>query len=234
MNAPVDVAALLRPDRIAALRAAIDPARHWRRRGTVASGDAACVCAVDDRGTSVALQQSNGTGLGSLLVEPATGIGLHNPGAGFALAPGSAGEYGPRRRPPHTLVPVVATRPDGALRAVLGCAGGIQPQVDLQILVRLLRGAAARDALAGAPLAARRRARTVRGAAGQHPDPARPAGRRPGRVGAPPARLRAPGADGGAGRGVRRGAAHRGGPGRRAARRRPLSLRPSPRPLNRG
>ncbi|WP_344282358.1 gamma-glutamyltransferase [Actinomadura napierensis] len=148
-RAEADAAALLRPDRIDALRAAIDPARHWRRRGTVQSGDAACVCAVDDRGMSIALQQSNGTGLGSLLFEPGTGINLHNCGAGFTLAPGSAAEYGPRRRPPHTLVPVVATRPDGTFRAVLGCAGGgIQPQVDLQILVRLLRGAPAEDALA--------------------------------------------------------------------------------------
>ncbi|QKG22241.1 gamma-glutamyltransferase [Actinomadura verrucosospora] len=145
---PVD-AEPLRPERLAALRAAIDPARHRRRRATVPPGDTACVCVVDDRGMAIALQQSNGTGLGSLLVEPGTGINLHNRGAGFTLAPGSAAEYGPRRRPPHTLVPVLATRPDGTFRAVLGCAGGgIQPQVALQILVRLLGGAAPRDALA--------------------------------------------------------------------------------------
>ncbi|WP_433245629.1 gamma-glutamyltransferase [Actinomadura nitritigenes] len=144
-----DADSLLCPDRIAALRAAIDPARHWRRRGTFPSGDAACVCVVDDRGMSIALQQSNGTGLGSLLFEPGTGINLHNRGAGFTLAPGSPAEYGPRRRPPHTLVPVVATRSDGTFRAVLGCTGGgLQPQVGLQILVRLLRGAPPEEALA--------------------------------------------------------------------------------------
>ncbi|MFB4296145.1 gamma-glutamyltransferase [Actinomadura sp. NTSP31] len=146
---PADPGTPLRPGRIEALRAAIDPARHERRRGTIASGDATCVCAVDDRGTAVSLQQSNGNGLGSLLFEPATGINLQNRGTGFTLAPGAPAEYGPRRRPPHTLVPVLATGPDGTFRAVAGCTGGgLQPQIVLQVLVRLLTGAAPEDALA--------------------------------------------------------------------------------------
>lgn len=148
-----DGEALLHEDRIRSLRAAIDPAHHTRRRGVVASGDTTCVCAVDEQGMGVSLLQSNAAGLGALLFEPGTGINLHNRGIGFALAPGHPAEYGPRRRPPHTLVPVLVTRPyDGTLRAVLGCTGGdIQPQITLQILVRTLLHATDPEAALAAP-----------------------------------------------------------------------------------
>ncbi|QXJ26796.1 gamma-glutamyltransferase [Actinomadura graeca] len=144
--------ALVHPDRIRSLRSAIDPVRHWRRRGTIVSADTTVVCAVDERGTGVSLLQSNANGLGSLLFEPRTGINLHSRGISFGLAPGSPAEYGPRRRPPHTLVPVLVTRPDGALRAVLGTTGGdIQPQILMQLLVRVLRHGASPDAALAAP-----------------------------------------------------------------------------------
>ncbi|WP_030165554.1 gamma-glutamyltransferase [Spirillospora albida] len=144
--------ALLRPERIAALRASIDPVRHGPRRGAVAAGDTTCVCAVDERGMGVSLLQSNASGLGALLFEPGTGINLNNRAAAFGLAPGRPAEYGPRRRPPHTLVPVLATRPDGTLRAVLGATGGdIQPQITLQLAVRMLRHGQPPDAALTAP-----------------------------------------------------------------------------------
>ncbi|TDD90805.1 gamma-glutamyltransferase [Actinomadura rubrisoli] len=144
--------ALVDPERIVSLRAAIDPTRHWRRRGSIVPADTTCVCAVDERGMGVSLLQSNANGFGSLLFEPNTGINLHNRGIGFGLAPGQPNEYGPRRRPPHTLVPVLATRPDGTLRAVLGSTGGdLQPQVTLQLLVRMLRHATPADDALAAP-----------------------------------------------------------------------------------
>ena len=87
----------------------------------------------------VSLIQSNASGFGSLIFEPSTGINLHNRGIGFSLIPGHPAEYGPRRRPPHTLVPALVTRPDGSLRSVVGTMGGdAQPQVLLQVLTRLL------------------------------------------------------------------------------------------------
>jgi gamma-glutamyltranspeptidase / glutathione hydrolase len=47
-------------------------------------------------------------------------------------------EYGPGRRP-HTLTPLAVTGNDGALDAVLGTMGAdAQPQVLLQLLVRML------------------------------------------------------------------------------------------------
>ncbi len=67
------------------------------------------LCAVDRDRMGVSLIQSNASGFGSLLFEPATGIGLHNRGIGFSLEPGHPAEYGPGRRPPHTLAPAVVT-----------------------------------------------------------------------------------------------------------------------------
>ena len=87
----------------------------------------------------MSLIQSNASGFGSHLVEPNTGINLHNRGIGFNLRQGHQAEYAPGRRPPHTLLPMAATRDDGSLAAVLGTMGGdAQPQIMLQLAARLL------------------------------------------------------------------------------------------------
>jgi gamma-glutamyltranspeptidase / glutathione hydrolase len=99
----------------------------------------------------VSLIQSNAAGFGSLLVEPSTGVFLHNRGIGFSLTPGHPAELGPGRRPPHTLSPALVTSADGStLRMVVGTEGGdTQPQVLLQLLARtLLHGQSAGDAMA--------------------------------------------------------------------------------------
>ena len=102
------------------------------------AGDTTYLCTADDRGWAVSLIQSNASGFGSWLVEPTTGINLHNRGLGFSLAPGHPAELTPGRRPPHTLVPALATH-DGAVRAVLGSAGGdAQPAIVAQLAARLL------------------------------------------------------------------------------------------------
>ena len=73
------------------------------------------------------------------MFEPSTGIGLHNRGIGFSLVPGHPAEYGPGRRPPHTLAPLLVTNPDGSLAAAVGTMGGdSQPQILLQLLARWL------------------------------------------------------------------------------------------------
>src|SRR5262249_45059059 len=84
----------------------------------------------------------------SRLVLPAHGIFLHNRGMGFSLDPGHPAAYGPGRRPPHTLSPLIVTGPSGQLDSVLGTMGAdAQPQVLLQLIVRLLAlGEAARTA----------------------------------------------------------------------------------------
>src|SRR5690606_20787972 len=127
----------------------LSPAEIERRRALIgrrdltvpaADGDTTYLCAVDGDGLGVSLIQSNAAGFGSFLFEPRTGINLHNRGIGFSLEPGHPAEYGPGRRPPHTLTPALVTRPDGSLRTVAGTMGGdAQPQILLQVLTRLLR-----------------------------------------------------------------------------------------------
>jgi gamma-glutamyltranspeptidase/glutathione hydrolase len=104
-------------------------------------GDTTYLCTAgrgsDGSMMAVSLIQSNAAGFGSHLVEQNTGINLHNRGLGFNLTPGHPAEFAPGRRPPHTLVPTMA-RHDGKLRSVFGTMGGdAQPQILLQLIVRL-------------------------------------------------------------------------------------------------
>jgi gamma-glutamyltranspeptidase/glutathione hydrolase len=137
-----DGAALVAPERLEPLVDRITTDSMSIRRGSPAlhDGDTTYLCVVDDERTGVSLIQSNASGFGSWLVEPNTGINLHNRGLGFSLEPGHPAEVAPGRRPPHTLSPVLVTGPDRRLRATLGSMGGdAQPQIVLQVVTRLLR-----------------------------------------------------------------------------------------------
>ncbi|MDQ6696860.1 MAG: gamma-glutamyltransferase [Actinomycetota bacterium] len=147
-----DGASLIGKDRLDAAVAAFradgvaDLGARQRDGGTI------YLCAVDGEGCGVSLIQSNASGFGCHVAVPGTGILLHNRGIGFSLVPGHPAEYGPGRRPPHTLSPALVTRGDGSLRAVLGTMGGdSQPQIVLQMLARLLVGAEEPGAVVGAP-----------------------------------------------------------------------------------
>lgn len=152
LHEDADVAPLLEAAEVARRRERIDPARRADVRDNVAVGDTTYLCAVDDERLGVSLIQSNAAGFGSRLWEPSTGINLHNRGIGFSLAPGHPAEYGPGRRPPHTLAPTLVTNPDGTLAAVSGTMGGdAQPQIMTQVLTRLLRHGAEPGEAVGAP-----------------------------------------------------------------------------------
>jgi gamma-glutamyltranspeptidase/glutathione hydrolase len=117
----------------------VDPSLASVRPTPTADGDTTYLCAVDRHGMGVSLINSNASGFGSLLVEPNTGINLHNRGLGFSVEHGHPAEIAPGRKPPHTLCPSIITRPDGSLFSVLGTMGGdAQPQIVLQIITRLL------------------------------------------------------------------------------------------------
>jgi gamma-glutamyltranspeptidase/glutathione hydrolase len=103
-------------------------------------GDTTHLCACDADGLGVSLTQSNALDFGSHLVEPATGVFLHNRGVGFSLVEGHPAEVRAGRRPPHTLSPMLVTAADGALTHLVGAMGGdAQPQIISQLLARLLR-----------------------------------------------------------------------------------------------
>ena len=130
-----DARALLAPERLERQLAAVGS--RVAGAGARAGGDTAYLCAVDGQGIAVSLIQSNFEGWGSLLVAPRTGIFLQNRGAAFSLTPSHPAEYRPGRRPPHTLSPLLVTRADGSLDAVLGTMGGdAQPQILVQLLAR--------------------------------------------------------------------------------------------------
>jgi gamma-glutamyltranspeptidase / glutathione hydrolase len=134
-----DGRALIAPDRLTPRLDAIDPERAATLGGSFDGGGTIYLCAADARdGMAVSLIQSNYSGFGSMIIEPRTRIFLQNRGAGFNLVPGHPAEYGPGRRPPHTLAPALVTKLDGTFDAVLGTMGGdSQPQVVLQLLARI-------------------------------------------------------------------------------------------------
>lgn len=132
-----DGAALLAPDRLAARRAAIDPRRASRRSVPGAAGGTIHLNVIDGDGMAVSLTQSNAAGFGAHLATPRTRIFLQNRGTGFSLVPGHPTEYGPGRRPPHTLSPALVTGP-GVTMALGTMGADSQPQILLQLLARLL------------------------------------------------------------------------------------------------
>jgi gamma-glutamyltranspeptidase/glutathione hydrolase len=135
-----DGRALVDAARLDAQRARIDPAHRAAVPAPASPGDTTVVCAVDADRMGVTLIQSNAFGWGAGIVEPNTGIFLHDRGIGFSLDDDHPAVLAPGRRPPHTLAPALVTRPDGSLRAVLGTMGGdSQPQILLQLLARTLR-----------------------------------------------------------------------------------------------
>jgi gamma-glutamyltranspeptidase / glutathione hydrolase len=148
-----DGEALLHPDRLAAAASrvgahAMAPPDVAPGLGTTGAdvarlgdGDTTHLCAQDADGLGISLTQSNALDFGSHIVEPTTGVFLHNRGLGFSLVPGHPAEVAPGRRPPHTLSPMLVTKGDErSLTHLVGAMGGdAQPQILVQLLARLLR-----------------------------------------------------------------------------------------------
>jgi gamma-glutamyltranspeptidase len=96
------------------------------------AGDTVAIAAVDEEGRAVTLIQSLYQHFGAGLLEPETGIVLHNRGGAFTLQEGHPGRLAPGARPPHTLCPAIVVR-DATITAV-GCQGGrAQPQILAQV-----------------------------------------------------------------------------------------------------
>jgi gamma-glutamyltranspeptidase/glutathione hydrolase len=117
-------------------------------RALVPHGDTVGVAAADDDGYAVSLIQSVYHAFGSGLIDPATGILFHNRGTSLSLDGASPNVIAPRKRPAHTLMPVMTTH-QRAPRHVLATMGGQgQPQILAQVLLRALGGAGAESAVA--------------------------------------------------------------------------------------
>jgi len=117
---------LLAEDRLAERAASIDRGRAGRwPMPTPAPHGTAFMTVRDRSGMGVALIQSNFWGIGSGLSAGATGVFLHNRGAGFNLIQGHPNEYAPGKRPLHTLSPTLWTN-GTELDLLLGTRGGDQ------------------------------------------------------------------------------------------------------------
>ncbi|MFI7130735.1 gamma-glutamyltransferase [Nonomuraea sp. NPDC050153] len=100
--------------------------------GPKPAGDTVAITAVAADGSAVTLIQSVFQSFGSGLLEPSTGVVLHNRGSAFSLVPGHPGVARPGARPPHTLCPVLATGTENVV--ALGCQGGrAQPWILAQV-----------------------------------------------------------------------------------------------------
>jgi len=125
-TAPLSPDELLDPERLTERAALIDQgrARRWPSPKD-APGGTAYLTTRDRDGMVVSFIQSNFWGIGSGFSAGATGVWLHNRGAGFDLRPGHPNELIPGRRPLHTLAPTLWTD-DSRARLVLGTRGGDQ------------------------------------------------------------------------------------------------------------
>lgn len=133
-------AAMVDPDRAAEERApGVVPAVLAARQSLNDSGDTVYLTAVDQWGNAVSWIQSLFAGFGSGLLEPETGVVLHNRGALFNLESGHPNVIGPGKRPYHTLTPMMAIHTDGSFAFTVGTPGGdSQPQSLLQIVNNLV------------------------------------------------------------------------------------------------
>jgi gamma-glutamyltranspeptidase/glutathione hydrolase len=135
----VSSAAMLAEDRIEARRARIDPRRAATMHPSAAHvGGTAYLCAADRDGLLVSLIQSNFLSFGSGVHVAEWGINLNNRGSSFTLDPSRTNALAPAKLPMHTLIPAMALR-NGEPWTVFGSMGGdSQPQVQVQLLARLV------------------------------------------------------------------------------------------------
>ena len=105
---------------------------------TTGGNDTIFLSVVDSDGNAVSLIQSLFEAFGSCVMEPETGIILHNRGRGFSLDPNHVNHLEPHKRPYHTLHPAMILK-DGRPFMVLGTPGADgQTQTTIQLITSML------------------------------------------------------------------------------------------------
>ncbi len=142
----VPIEQLLSTGHASALAARIDPdhADLAPRPVRTLVGGTIYLATVDAAGNAVSLIQSNASGFGSGVLDPATGVHFQNRGASFSLDPAHPNVLAPGKRTAHSLLPGMLFR-DGDRRpwVVAGSMGGdIQPQIHAAFVSALVDGGA--------------------------------------------------------------------------------------------
>ncbi len=102
-------------------------------------GGTACVLVADGSGDMICIVQSIYNVFGSTFLEPDTGILFNNRMQDFDHRPGHPNSVGPRRRPFHTLCPILVQDASGRPRFAMASPGGIsQTLTASQVLTELL------------------------------------------------------------------------------------------------
>ncbi len=117
----------------------IDP-RHAQTfsTGKAPAGGTVYLATADQQGMMVSFIQSNFLGFGSGVVVPGTGVSLQNRGHGFVTEPGHPNQVAGGKRPFHTIIPAFLTRQGAPLMSFGVMGGNMQPQGQIQTLVRML------------------------------------------------------------------------------------------------
>lgn len=141
-RAPVPVAGLLDPAYARARAAQVDPSRAAAdplAGSPVGASETVYLAAVDGAGRACSLIFSNYMGTGTGIAPEGLGFTLQNRGLGFSLDPAHPNALAPGKRPYHTIIPALLTRPDGSLLAAFGVMGGfMQPQGHVQVVQALV------------------------------------------------------------------------------------------------
>ena len=132
---PVDWGAVLAATAEGMRAAGFDPAAIVVGRPKRATGDTTFLAVVDHHGQAASLITSVFGDFGAHLGVDEIGGPIHNRATTLRML---SLEPQPGAKPPHTTIPGLVTR-DGCLRCVLGVAGGImQPQAQVQLIVRMV------------------------------------------------------------------------------------------------
>ncbi|HWK66209.1 MAG TPA: gamma-glutamyltransferase family protein [Rhizobiaceae bacterium] len=121
----VSPATLLSPRYTAALAERFDPARRNPdiTPPKVPASDTVYLTVVDRDRRAVSFINSVYDSFGSRIVTPKSAIALQNRGACFTLEEGHPNEYGPGKRPMHTIIPAMAMK-NGRAAVSFGVMGG--------------------------------------------------------------------------------------------------------------
>ena len=148
----VSVDQLLDADYLAARARLIDAKKAQDfGAGNPVKGGTIYLTTADESGMMVSFIQSNFMGFGSGVVVPGYGLSMQNRGHGFSLVPGSPNLVAPGKRPFHTIIPAFLTK-NGRAQMSFGVMGAnMQPQGQLQTLLRMLDYAQPPQAACDAP-----------------------------------------------------------------------------------